>query len=212
MNKNPVVWGEKLFSVDSLHKDTILQVWHEKDMLKTYLQQKRKVIVSLDYYVDRQSPVCVGECNVYWLWIWTWKDMYNSDPVPKGVTPEEEEYVLGGELCTWSENINGDTMDNRIWTRGYAVSERLWSPKEVHDTEKAQPRLSALQCRMYRRGVKSASTVPSYCEKIDIEEQNPNIWMMITIAEAVTILILIAVIILLSIKHSKDFHDYDKIN
>ncbi|MEZ5072663.1 MAG: family 20 glycosylhydrolase [Bacteroidales bacterium] len=44
------------------------------------------------------------------------------------LTPAEEERLLGGEACMWTEMSDARTLESRIWPRAAAVAEKLWSP------------------------------------------------------------------------------------
>jgi hexosaminidase len=61
---------------------------------------------------------------------------YSVDPLEKesaGLTAEEQARILGGEACMWSEYATPVNIDMRLWPRAAAISERLWSPREVRD-------------------------------------------------------------------------------
>ena len=38
-----------------------------------------------------------------------------------------EANILGGEACMWSEQVAGDAIEAKLWPRGAALGERLWS-------------------------------------------------------------------------------------
>ncbi|QOC21790.1 beta-N-acetylhexosaminidase [Wenzhouxiangella sp. AB-CW3] len=52
--------------------------------------------------------------------------------------------VLGGEIALWSEIINEDSIDRRLWPRAFAVAERLWSNSEQRDEDAMYRRLQAV--------------------------------------------------------------------
>ena len=54
----------------------------------------------------------------------------------------DEKLLLGGEGC--------------IWPRMAAIAERLWSPRHVNDTAKAEPRYAYFRCMLNQRGVEAA--------------------------------------------------------
>ncbi|ORM70626.1 beta-N-acetylhexosaminidase [Pantoea wallisii] len=70
--------------------------------------------------------------------------------VPAGIapslpTPEQlDNNLLGGEAALWAENVNSRVIDTRLWPRAFVVAERLWSAKDVTDSDNMYQRLSAV--------------------------------------------------------------------
>jgi len=65
-------------------------------------------------------------------------DMENGIPLPEfkkieALTPDQEKFLIGGEACMWSEQVDGLTIESRIWPRAAAVAEKMWSPKVLTD-------------------------------------------------------------------------------
>jgi hexosaminidase len=54
----------------------------------------------------------------------------------------------------WSELVDAETVDSRIWPRMAAIAERLWSPKEVTDVESMYTRLEAVSRMLDWTGVR----------------------------------------------------------
>jgi hexosaminidase len=80
---------------------------------------------------------------------------YAADPLPAGTTlsAAEAAHVLGGEATMWSEWVSPETIDSRIWPRTAAIAERLWSPREVNDTEDMYRRLAVVSVRLEELGL-----------------------------------------------------------
>ena len=69
--------------------------------------------------------------------------------VPKGIAPAvpdaaQQANLLGGEAALWAENVAAPVLDIKLWPRAFAVAERLWSAKEVTDTDNMYTRLQAM--------------------------------------------------------------------
>ena len=41
--------------------------------------------------------------------------------------PAFENNILGGEGCMWTEQVQGEAIQGKLWPRGAAIGERLWS-------------------------------------------------------------------------------------
>jgi hexosaminidase len=64
------------------------------------------------------------------------------------LAPEEKQRILGGESCMWSEYVNPENVDSRIWPRNAAIAERLWSAQEVRDPASMYTRLDFISARL----------------------------------------------------------------
>lgn len=64
----------------------------------------------------------------------------NSHPV--FLQGDETRRVLGGEITLWSELVNEQTLDLRLWPRTYAIAERLWSAQDIDDEKNMYQRLA----------------------------------------------------------------------
>jgi hexosaminidase len=64
------------------------------------------------------------------------------------LTPEQKKLVLGGEATMWSEYVNWENIDNRIWPRTAAIAERYWSPQSVTDVNSMYARLDVTSERL----------------------------------------------------------------
>lgn len=65
----------------------------------------------------------------------------------KPVVPDEAQLrnnLLGGEVALWSEIVDENVIDVRLWPRAFVVAERLWSASDVTDEQNMYQRLAAV--------------------------------------------------------------------
>lgn len=62
------------------------------------------------------------------------------------IVPDEanQKNIRGGEAALWSENVNTDLIDIKLWPRTFAIAERLWSPETLVDVENMYQRLAKI--------------------------------------------------------------------
>jgi hexosaminidase len=116
--KHMVGWDEILQS--QLPKGTVVHAWRSPDLLLQATGRGYDTILSNGYYLDLAHPA---------------SDHYLRDPMPADLTlsAQQQSHLIGGEACMWSELVDQDTIDSRIWPRTLAIAERLWSPAQVKD-------------------------------------------------------------------------------
>jgi hexosaminidase len=132
--KTPIGWDEIL--VPGVPKSIVIQSWRGADSLAAAAKQGYRGILSNGYYVD------LG---------WSAARHYAVDPLggaAADLTPEEQKLVLGGEACMWSEYVDPENIDSRIWPRSAAIAERLWSGAEVRDAASMYSRLPVISQRL----------------------------------------------------------------
>jgi len=128
--KTPIGWDEIL--VPGAPKNIIIHSWRGPESLTAAAKQGYHGILSNGYYID------LG---------WSAARHYAVDPLggeAANLTPEEQKLVLGGEATMWSEYVNGENIDSRIWPRTAAIAERFWSPADVRDPTSMYARMSVI--------------------------------------------------------------------
>ncbi|CAN6455821.1 unnamed protein product [Victoria cruziana] len=96
----------------------------------------------------------------------TWQRIYDYD-ITYGLSKEEAELVLGGEVALWSEQADATVLDARVWPRTSAMAEALWSGNRGDDGKKryadASDRLNEWRYRMVGRGIRAEPLQPLWC-------------------------------------------------
>jgi hexosaminidase len=61
------------------------------------------------------------------------------------LSPQAQQQILGGEIALWGELITPEIIDIRLWPNGFAVAERLWSPKSRDNEQDFYQRMELVQ-------------------------------------------------------------------
>ena len=132
--KATIGWDE--IFVPGAPKDIVIHSWRGQQSLADAAKQGYRGILSNGYYIDL---------------IWSAARHYAVDPLSgpaADLTPEQKQLVLGGEATMWSEYVNGENIDSRIWPRTAAIAERFWSPQSVTDVNSMYTRLGVISQRL----------------------------------------------------------------
>jgi hexosaminidase len=127
--KTMIGWDE-VFD-PALPRETVIQSWRGPGALADAARHGYRGILSFGYYLDHLKPASAH---------------YAVDP---GGDP----HTLGGEACMWSEYVNPETVDSRIWPRTAAIAERLWSPANATDVDSMYARLEAISRLLDATGI-----------------------------------------------------------
>jgi hexosaminidase len=128
--KKMVGWDE-IFHPE-LPKDIVIQSWRGQESLAETAKQGYQGILSHGYYLDLHYSSA---------------EHYNIDPLDEeksGLEEEQKLRILGGEACMWTEHVTPEIIDMRLWPRAACIAERLWSPREVKNTEDMYRRLGSV--------------------------------------------------------------------
>lgn len=75
--------------------------------------------------------------------------------------------VLGGEVCLWTEQVDENILDARLWPRSSALGERLWSDPDTEShyaiSKETFKRFSIFRNRLVQLGIKAEPIFPKYC-------------------------------------------------
>ncbi|XP_060661737.1 chitooligosaccharidolytic beta-N-acetylglucosaminidase [Drosophila nasuta] len=93
---------------------------------------------------------------------YNWRKVYDN-PLPlASLSGPQGRQVLGGEVCMWSEYVDQNSLEPRIWPRAGAAAERLWSnPKSA--AYLAQRRFYRYRERLIARGIHPDAVIPHWC-------------------------------------------------
>ncbi|KAJ3648007.1 hypothetical protein Zmor_019844 [Zophobas morio] len=144
LNMSTVVWEEVFTNGVTLPKSTVVHVWistNPKTTLNQVTEAGHPAILSSYWYLDQLNTG--GD----------WLKFYNADPHDFPGTDEQKSLVIGGEACMWSEVVDDNNLESRIWPRASVAAEKFWSPPDSIKTEMEElwPIASRLQeqtCRM----------------------------------------------------------------
>src|SRR5215203_209549 len=136
--KRMMGWDE-IFQPE-LPKDVVVHSWRGTKALAEAARRGYDGVLSNGYYIDLAFPA---------------SDHYLNDPLPEGhgLTDAEAAHVLGGEATMWAEWVTPETVDSRIWPRTAAIAERLWSPRNVSNTEDMYRRLAVISLQLEELGL-----------------------------------------------------------
>jgi hexosaminidase len=152
-------YGKKMAGWDeifhpSLPKDVLIQSWRGQESLARTSRAGYPGILSNGYYLDH---ILSAEFH------------YGVDPLAEAAAqlpPHEQSLILGGEACMWSEFVNPETIDSRIWPRMAAIAERFWSPQSVRDINDMYRRLEIVNRNLDWLGLIHRSRYPLMLERL----------------------------------------------
>ncbi len=168
--KTPVGWDEIL--VPGVSKNIVIQSWRGADSLSAAAKQGYRSILSNGYYID------LG---------WSAARHYAVDPMggaAANLTAEEKERILGGEATMWSEYVNWENIDSRIWPRTAAIAERYWSPQSTTDVSSLYFRMESENTRLEWLGLTQRSYQPQMVRRMAGSAPAAQVDALLALAEA----------------------------
>ena len=150
--KTPVGWDEVL--VPGVPKTIVIQSWRGVDSLAAAAKDGYRGILSNGYYLD------LG---------WSAARHYGIDPLggpAAALTQAQKQLIVGGESCIWSEYVNAENIDSRIWPRNAAIAERLWSPEGATDVSSMYARMESESTRLEWLGLTHRSFQGTMLQRI----------------------------------------------
>lgn len=90
----------------------------------------------------------------------TVEKVYSYEPIPKVLTSEQQKYILGAQGNLWTEYVNSEKqVEYMIFPRMCALSEVVWSPKEVRNYVDFRSRLLSHFEMFEKKGVNYAKSI-----------------------------------------------------
>lgn len=87
--------------------------------------------------------------------------VYSFDPIPDGITNEQEDLILGGECNMWSERAPQSKVDSKVFPRLLAMAEVLWRDPDNRDFKEFRNRVSGNYKVLDKMGVEYGfETIP----------------------------------------------------
>lgn len=144
-NKQLIGWEEAFNPV--LPQDVIVQKWKptapDDKLIGNIIQHNNQVVVSSGFYLDMYFPAYIH---------------YLNDPIPANISASDgEKGILGAEVAMWTELVNAENEEIRVWPRAAAIAERLWSPVNKKDVDDMYRRLWAIDFELNDRGLDEQS-------------------------------------------------------
>jgi hexosaminidase len=135
-------------------KDVVIQSWRGRDSLLEAAKRGYRGLLSNGYYIDLNQSA---------------EQHYLIDPladIADKLTPEQIASILGGEATMWSEYVNGENIDSRIWPRTAAIAERFWSPQQVRDVDSMYQRLAIVGEKLKAYGIDNQAASERMLERL----------------------------------------------
>lgn len=132
-----IAW-EEAFN-EQTPKDVIVQAWKPSMMgpslgIDAIQKQGNSGILSRGFYLDLFLPAYIHYANKDLTQTSTWK---------------------GGEAAIWSELVDENVFESRVWPRSLAIAERLWTNPEYMDTDDMYTRLFQTEQYLIKLGLQS---------------------------------------------------------
>jgi hexosaminidase len=126
-----ISWAENLEG--GIAEGQIIQSWRLRDEAFKAIKYGHPVINSDngETYLDYPENAEDAKHKPGWMLILPVEKVYNFNPVPEGLTKEEEKLVIGSECPLWTESITIDKIYPQIKDRLEAHAEKCWTMREL---------------------------------------------------------------------------------
>ncbi|KAI5724038.1 hypothetical protein M8J76_014587 [Diaphorina citri] len=157
------------------HNRTKLIVWSshltDPEIILNYLDPQRYIIQTwvpridplADLLISKGYQVIISTKDAWYLdhGFWGVTSYYRWQRVYDNLLPSSP-LVLGGEVAMWTEYVDDQSLDGRLWPRTAAAAERLWSNPKSSSSE-AETRFLEQRERLVEMGIRAEVTTPEWC-------------------------------------------------
>jgi hexosaminidase len=171
--KTIIGWDE-VFDA-GLSRETVIQSWRGPASLAAVARAGYRGVLSFGYYLDHLKPASFH---------------YAVDPLAgpaDGLNQQQNARILGGEACMWSEYVDAETIDSRVWPRAAVIAERLWSPGNVTDVNSMYERLASVSRLLDWVGLEHRVNYEPMLERIAGERAADSLRVLADASEALGI-------------------------
>jgi hexosaminidase len=150
--KTTIGWDETFDA--GLRRETVIQSWRGQASLADAARAGFRGVLSFGYYLDHLQPASFH---------------YAVDPqsgTARDLTREQKARILGGEACMWSEYVDSETVDSRVWPSMAAIAERFWSQADVTDVDSMYERMGSVSRMLNWVGVQHRVNYEPMLERI----------------------------------------------
>nr|XP_045602904.1 chitooligosaccharidolytic beta-N-acetylglucosaminidase-like isoform X2 [Procambarus clarkii] len=149
----------------------IIQIWSTGDdpVIGELLNKNFRVIFSNydAWYLDCGMGAWVGDGNNWCSPYKGWQKVYENSPYDLAISQtgsSHPDLILGGEAALWTEQADDTAVDSKLWPRGSALAERLWTNPDS-TWQAAEARLIHHRQRLVKRGVMAERIQPQWCHQ-----------------------------------------------
>ncbi len=171
--KKMIGWDE-VFDT-ALDHETVIQSWRGPQSLAEVARAGYRGVLSFGYYLDHLQPASFH---------------YGVDPLDgaaQDLSREQKARILGGEACMWSEYVNAETIDSRVWPTMAAIAERFWSPARVTDVDSMYGRMEAVSRMLDWVGLEHRVNYQPMLERLSGEGSAESLRVLADASEALGI-------------------------
>ncbi|KAG7167815.1 chitooligosaccharidolytic beta-N-acetylglucosaminidase-like [Homarus americanus] len=149
----------------------IIQIWTTGDdpVIGELLKKNYRVIFSTydSWYLDCGMGAWVGEGNNWCSPYKGWQKVYDFSPYEIAINQtgaDQRDLIMGGEAALWTEQVDDTAVDSKLWPRGAALAERLWTNPSAN-WKPAETRFIHNRQRLVKRGVMAERIQPEWCHQ-----------------------------------------------